>query len=92
MLIIHKLYIDICKSWKNKKYCVQKDSKELDFSIVLDFNKIPEEKTKYEQHKDVMCCLEEILEATPHKTTAIQPLISYLTNIPSKRNSNTWTH
>ena len=31
-----------------------------------------------------MCSLEQILEATPHKTAAVQPPTSHVTNYPSK--------
>ena len=33
-----------------------------------------------------MCCSEQILEATPHKTAAVWLLTSHLTNLPRKKN------
>ena len=41
-------------------------------------------KGRWELYKDFGCSCEQILEAAPHKTAAIQPLISHLTNHPSK--------
>ena len=35
---------------------------------------------------NVMCCLEQIPKATPHKTAAIWPLTSHLKKYPSKTN------
>ena len=35
---------------------------------------------------DVACDSEQILEAAAHKTAAVRPLDSYLTNPPSKTN------
>ena len=32
----------------------------------------------WELHKDAACCFEQILEATPNKTTAVRPLTSLL--------------
>ena len=49
-------------------------------------NETHKEKAIWELHKNVMCCFEQILEATPHKTLAIRPLTSHLTNYPSKTN------
>ncbi len=36
--------------------------------------------------KAAVCCSEQILEAAPHKTTAIQPLTSHLTDHLNKTN------
>ena len=36
----------------------------------------------WEKANDVMCCFEQILEAAPYKTAAVQLLISYLANHP----------
>ena len=44
------------------------------------------EKDKWELHKNATCCFEEILEATLHKTAAVQPSSSYLKNHSSKMN------
>ena len=46
----------------------------------LDFNEILEEKARGQLHKDVGCCFKQILEATPYKSTAVQPFTSHLTN------------
>ena len=42
----------------------------------LNSNKTHGEKTRWELHKNVMYCFEQILEAAPHKTAAVQPLTS----------------
>ena len=42
------------------------------------------EKARWELHNDVACCFKLILETAPHKTAAIWPLASNLTNHPSK--------
>ena len=42
------------------------------------------EKARWELQKHAACCFEQILEAAPHKTAAIQPLHFHLTNNPSK--------
>ena len=39
-----------------------------------------------ELHKNAMSCLEKILEATPHKTAAIELLTFHLKNHTSKTN------
>ena len=44
-----------------------------------------------EQHKDAVCCFEEILEAAPHKTAAVQPLTSHLVNHPNKMSNTCWS-
>ena len=36
------------------------------------------EKARWELHKNATCCFEQILEATPNKTAAVQPLTSHL--------------
>ena len=49
---------------------------------LLDINKMYREKAGWELGKSATCCFEQILEATPHKTAAIWPLTSLLTNHP----------
>ena len=49
----------------------------------LGFNEVLGEKVRWELHKDGVCCFQQILEAAPHQTAAIQPF-TYLTNHPSK--------
>ena len=44
------------------------------------------EKTKWKLHKNAECCLEQILEATPHKKAVVCPLAFYLANHQSKMN------
>ena len=44
------------------------------------------EKVRWELHKNAACCLEQILEAAPHKTAAVQPLTTYFINYSSKMN------
>ena len=48
---------------------------------LLDFNKTPGEKVRWEQYKNVACCFELILEAVPYKTTVVQSLTSHRTNL-----------
>ena len=36
----------------------------------VNFNKALKEKDRWELHKDVQCCFEQILEAAPHKAAA----------------------
>ena len=57
-----------------------------------DFNKSLSKKknARWELHKNVACCFEQILEATPEKTASVWPLVSYLTNHPSKTNKISW--
>ena len=40
--------------------------------------KIHKDIAKQELHKNAVCCLEQILEATPNKTAAVQPITSHL--------------
>ena len=42
----------------------------------MDFNKTLREKGRKEVHKDAACCSEQTPETAPHKTPAVQPLIS----------------
>ena len=44
-----------------------------------------------ELHKNVLCCLEQNVEATPHKRAAARSLVSYLTNHSSKTNDTCGT-
>ena len=37
----------------------------------LDVNEANEEKARWKLQKNATCCLEQILEATPHKTVAV---------------------
>ena len=37
----------------------------------LDFNEALREKGRWELHKNIACCLEQILEAAPHKIAAV---------------------
>ena len=52
----------------------------------MDFNKALRQKVRWELHKDVVCCFEQILEAAPHKTAAVWPFASHLSNNPNKTN------
>ena len=45
------------------------------------------EKAKLELHKVTTCYFQQIFEAAAFKTAVIQPLISHLTNHPSKTNN-----
>ena len=42
------------------------------------------EKITWEQNKNVMCCFEQVLEATTHETGIMQRLTYHLKNHPSK--------
>ena len=46
----------------------------------MDANKTHREKARWELHKNAMYNSEQILEATPHKTAAVQPLTSHFKN------------
>ena len=48
------------------------------------FNKTLREKARLEVHKKAAYSSEQILIVVPHKSAAIQPLNSHLTNYPSK--------
>ena len=52
----------------------------------MDTDKTYREKARWEQHKNTKSYREQILEATPHETTAVWPLTSHLRNHPSKMN------
>ena len=43
------------------------------------FNETSGEIARWEQYKNAACYLEQILEAAPYKTAAVQPLTSHLT-------------
>ena len=49
----------------------------------MDANKTYGEKTWQQLHKNAESCIEEVLEATPHKTTAVQPPTTHHKNYPS---------
>ena len=51
-------------------------------------NEVYREKGRWEPHKNAKCCFEQILETTLHQT-AVGPIVSHLTNYPSKMNK-TW--
>ena len=46
----------------------------------MNANKMRGEKTRWDIHKNAICGFEQILEATPHKTAAVYPFTSHLTN------------
>ena len=50
----------------------------------MESNETFREKAKSKLYKNAAYCLEQILEAALHKTTAIRPLTFHLTNHPSK--------
>ena len=52
----------------------------------VDANKTRREKARWEQQKNAARYSEQILEATPNKTTAVQPLAFHLTNDPRMTN------
>ena len=52
----------------------------------IDTNKMHREKATWELHKNDACHLEQILEVKPHKTAAVSPLTSHLTNHRNKTN------
>ena len=49
------------------------------------------EKSRWQQHKIISCCLEQILEATPHKTATARSLKSYLKKNPRKMSKSCGT-
>ena len=49
------------------------------------------EKATWKLHKNAMSYLEQILEATPHKTMAVWPLTSHFKNHPSEINKTCGT-
>ena len=48
----------------------------------LDLNEMPEEKTRWESHKDTVYHFEQVLEATLYKTPVVWQLTSHLANHP----------
>ena len=57
----------------------------------MDANKMHREKARWELYKNATSYFEQILEVTPHKTIAAQPLTSHLKNHPSKTNKTCGT-
>ena len=57
----------------------------------MDTNKMHGEKDKWGLHKNATCYFEQILEATPNKTAAVQPFTPDLKNHPSKMNKTCGT-
>ena len=56
----------------------------------LGTNEMHGKKAWWELHKDAACCFEQILEASPLKTAAVQPLTSHLANHISKMSKTCW--
>ena len=52
----------------------------------LNFNE-----TTGELHKKAVCCFEQILEVTPHKTATVRPLTSHHTNNLCKTDKTCYT-
>ena len=52
----------------------------------MDANETHREKVSLKLCKNVVRCLEPILQVTPHKTAVVRPLASHLTNSKSKWN------
>ena len=48
--------------------------------ITLWLHHLDSNRARWVLHKNATCCFEQILEAAPYKTAALQPLISNLTN------------
>ena len=46
----------------------------------MDANKIYGEKAWRQLHKNAVNCIEQVLEVTPHKTAAVQPLTTHHEN------------
>ena len=57
----------------------------------MDVNKMHKEKTRWEQYKNFMNYIEQILKATPLKTSAVWLLTSHLKNYPIKMNKTCGT-
>ena len=51
----------------------------------IDSNIIHREKAGWERLKNTACCFKQILEAELHKTAAVWPPTSHLTNQPDKQ-------
>ena len=52
----------------------------------MDTYKTYKEKARWELHKNIVCCLEQILEVIFHKSAAVWVTASHLKNHPSKTN------
>ena len=52
----------------------------------MDANKTNGEKARWELYKNAMSCFQQILNARPYKTEAVQLLTSHLQNHPNKTN------
>ena len=52
---------------------------------LIDANETQREKARLEPHKNAVYCLEQVLEAIPNKTAAVQPLASHLTKHDMRR-------
>ena len=46
----------------------------------MDADETHGDKDNWKLHKNAMCCFEQILEATPHKTAVVRSPISHLRN------------
>ena len=49
----------------------------------MDANKKYREKTWRQLHKNAASCIEQVLEATPHKTTDVRPPTTHHENYPN---------
>ena len=58
--------------------------------LQVDSNETNGENASWELRKNASCCFEQIQEAAPHKTAAIQPLNSHLLNHTNKQNKIYW--
>ena len=52
----------------------------------LELNETLRKKARWEILKNAAYCFVQILEATTHKTVAVQPLAAHLISHPSKKN------
>ena len=57
----------------------------------MDPNKALGEKARWDLHKNVACCLEQILEAVSHKKIAVQTLAFNYTKHLGEANKTCWT-
>ena len=51
----------------------------------LDSNQMPEEKERWELHKDAACCFQQILKAAHYKIATVRTLTSHFTSHPIKK-------
>ena len=69
------------KERKKKRFLPRCDCVNIVWINHMKTNKTYGKRTRWELHKNATCCFQQILEATPHKTAAVQPFNSYFKTI-----------